>query len=86
MYKKTNTKNNLIAVLKGLLERIFLTFSLISNLTAVIIFFGAIKIATRISEGKESRISNDQFLVGNIISVALSIIYFKLWGYFNSLL
>jgi len=82
MYKNRKLKSIFVSISKGLIERAFLTFGLISNLAVVIVFFSALKIGTRLTEDKESHISNDQFLVGNILSVGLSIIYYKIWLYF----
>ena len=75
------------SILKGLVERAFLTYSLISGFPHVLTLFGALKLGTRLKsadnenteEGrkKESRY-NDYYLVGNFISVALSIVYFNL--------
>lgn len=84
LYKSRGLKNIMISIIKGLLERTFLTFGLISDLAVVVIFFGALKIGTRLSEDKVSQISNDQFLIGNIISVALSIVYYTIWTNFNT--
>ena len=54
-------------VLKGVLERIFLIVGILAGYPHVITAFGALKIGTRIKNGE--RISNDYFLVGNLISI-----------------
>lgn len=76
------------SVVKGLVERAFLTYSLISGFPHVLTLFGALKLGTRLKsadnektpEGreKESRY-NDYYLVGNFISVSLSIFYYTLF-------
>ena len=64
------------SIFKGLLERTFITFTLLSDLPHALTFFAALKIATRIKE--EDNISNEYYLVGNILSVSMAIIYFNL--------
>jgi len=60
---------------RGWLERAFLLVALLKNLPQALILFGALKIGTRLKEG-ENKISNDYFLVGNLISVLLALIYY----------
>jgi len=43
LYKGRGQKNNVISIMKGIPERAFLTFGLLSNLAVVIVFFGALK-------------------------------------------
>ena len=59
-------------VLKGILERIFLIVGMLAGYPHVITAFAAIKIGTRF---KNSKISNDFFLIGNLISILSAIIY-----------
>lgn len=85
-----NKKNNLIdikSILKGLLERAFLTYSLISGFPHSLTLFGALKLGTRLKspdnekteEGrKEEKDYNDYYLLGNFISVTLSMMYYKI--------
>lgn len=79
MYKNNNGRQVSISITKGLLERFFLSFCLAINLPIIIAFFGAIKIGTRLDNENKSKVSNDLFLVGNIISVLFAIIYFLVW-------
>jgi len=69
------------AVIKGILERLFLFLALIYKLPQALIAFAAIKIGTRFIE-EESKISNDYFYIGNITSLLLAILYFIIWNYF----
>ena len=69
-------KLTLSSVLRGLLERGFIYVTLINKLPQALAFFGALKIATRLSD--DDKISNDYFLVGNLISVSLAIGYYLL--------
>lgn len=63
------------SLFKGILERIFLAAGILAGYPHVIIAFGALKIGTRLHEDKNSKISNDYFLVGNFISLLATIIY-----------
>ncbi len=65
---------NLKDVLKGMLERLVLVVGLLSGYPHVITAFGALKIGTRIAEG-ENKVSNDYFLVGNLISILAAIVF-----------
>ena len=67
------------SVVIGLMERLFILFSLISNLPQALTFFGALKIGTRLSKESESKTFNDFFLLGNIISVFCAFMYSRLW-------
>lgn len=58
------------SVLKGMLERAVLFIGLLSGINTVLILFGALKIATRLKD-EEDKISNDYFLVGNLVSILL---------------
>jgi hypothetical protein len=69
----------LSGVVSGMLERFFLFVTLLNNLPHALAFFGALKIATRLKD--ESKISNEYFLAGNLISVLLAIAYFIVSGY-----
>jgi len=66
---------NLGTLSRGWLERVFLFIVLINEIPQALILFGALKIGTRLKEG-EDNISNDYFLVGNLISVLLALGYF----------
>jgi hypothetical protein len=61
---------------KGWVERGFLVYAFISGYPQALTLFAALKIATRIKD--DERISNDFYLIGNLISVCLSIIYAQL--------
>lgn len=61
-------------VLKGMLERIFLIIGLVNGYPHVITAFAALKIGTRIND-KEHKISNDYFLIGNLISLLAAICF-----------
>ena len=64
-----------LAVTKGVLERLTVLTGLLNQFPHILIAFGALKIGTRLREDQNSHISNTYFLVGNLISVLLAMIY-----------
>jgi hypothetical protein len=54
----------------GIIERIFLYLCIFTDVYLGFILFGALKIGTRI-KAEENKISNDYFLIGNMISVSM---------------
>ena len=60
---------------RGILERVVLFTGLLFGFPQILIAFGALKLGTRFSTEQESRISNDYFLVGNLISILLALVY-----------
>lgn len=65
----------------GIIERIFLYICLLSGVYHGLVLFGALKIGTRIKTD-ENKISNDYFLIGNLVSVGLVILtvhLYKIW-------
>lgn len=69
-------------MLLGVLERLFLYVGLMQGFGQSLILFGALKIGTRL-KNEEDKISNDYFLVGNIISVLLVFSTIAIWNYLN---
>lgn len=63
-------------VMKGIAERAFIAFSLVNGLPHSLTLFAALKIATRIRD--DDHISNDFYLLGNILSITLAIVYSQL--------
>lgn len=74
-----NPKNkrlfSLSSILKGILERGILYFALLMGYNNIIMFFAALKLGTRLDQDKEKKISNDYFLVGNLISIGAVVLY-----------
>ena len=72
------------SVLKGMLERAVLLTGLMYGFPQILIAFGALKLGTRLHTEKENEVSNTYFLVGNLISMLLAMIYAvvigKLWN------
>jgi hypothetical protein len=73
--KNKKDKISGISIFKGILERTFIVASFHFNMTSAFTFLGALKIATRIKD-TEDKVSNDFFLVGNLISVLFGIGYY----------
>jgi hypothetical protein len=78
--KSSRDKISLVSILKGLLERIFVVVSLWFDMTASLTLLGALKIATRIRD-TEDKVSNDFFVIGNIVSVLFGIGYCEVLKY-----
>ena len=72
------------SVIKGILERAVMFTGLLHGFPQILIAFGALKLGTRLHKEKESEISNSYFLMGNLISILLAMLYAiitkKLWG------
>ncbi len=74
------------SIAKGVLERIFLTIALVNDLTSALTFFSALKLATRLKheEVKEDHNKfNDYYLIGNLASVTVAILYVYLYKNFD---
>ena len=63
------------SIAKGILERVLLFTGLLFGFPQVLIAFGALKLGTRLATEQKSTISNDYFLVGNLISILLALVY-----------
>lgn len=75
------------SLLKGVVERIFLTVSLINGFPHTLTLFGALKLATRLKRVDEKdklkeSTYNDFYLIGNFISVMIAIFYTFLYTEF----
>lgn len=62
-----------LSIFKGILERLFLVVGITIGYPHVIIAFGALKIGTRFQ--RDTKISNDYFLIGNFISLLGATVY-----------
>lgn len=67
------------SILKGVVERAFLTLCLINKYPHALALFGTLKLGTRLkridANNEESKSFNDYYLLGNMVSVAAAIIY-----------
>ena len=71
--KMKSNESRGISVSKGVLERLFLIVGIVTGHPQVIIAFGALKIGTRFQ--KNSKVSNDYFLIGNFISLLTALLF-----------
>ena len=81
-YKKTEI--DVESLFKGCLERLFLVLFLYNDLPHALTVFSALKIATRLKheEGSgETQRFNNYYLIGNLISVSMSLFYLFLWNH-----
>lgn len=69
-----------ISIFKGVMERFIIAVFLISNFAPILIVFGTLKLGTRLSEHKD--IKNDYFLIGNLSSILIAIVYFYIFKHF----
>lgn len=67
-------------ILNGVIERLFLHISLFFGFHHALTLFGALKVGTRIKT-EENKVSNDYFLIGNLISAGLAILAIGIWNY-----
>jgi hypothetical protein len=76
-YQKT--KIDFKSLIKGFIERMFLTLFLFNDLAPALTFFSALKLATRLKRdegsGADSNKFNDYYLVGNLVSVSVALFY-----------
>lgn len=68
-------------VLYGIFERMFLYVSLLHGVGHALVFFGALKVGTRIKA--DDKISNDYFLIGNLFSVGIVIVTILIMNYIS---
>ena len=78
--EKPSNKEKDSSAIKGILERFMLLIGFIAGIPTIVVFFGAIKIGTRLKETNDNKISNDYFLIGNALSASLAIIEYLIYG------
>jgi len=81
-----------IETLKGILERLTVTYGLIQGVPQILIFFGALKVATRLALSADEHAKpgwrqrenafNSYFIVGNLSSILAALFYLSLYRYF----
>jgi hypothetical protein len=67
------------AQLKGHFERGMLALGLAAGFPQILIAFGALKVGTFFKDGNESKISSDYYLIGNVVSISIAIVYAVIW-------
>ena len=70
-----SNSSGITPIIKGILERVLLFTGLLFGFPQVLIAFGALKIGTRLVTEQQNKISNDYFLVGNMVSILLALVY-----------
>ncbi|MEQ9424898.1 MAG: hypothetical protein RJQ09_10795 [Cyclobacteriaceae bacterium] len=78
-YNPEDKRVDFHSLVKGNLERLFIFLSLTQGLPQALIVFGALKIGTRL-KSSDNQISNDYFLVGNLVSLTTSTLYYMLYN------
>jgi hypothetical protein len=68
---KTNFINK--RILKGLLERLMLLSGFILAIPTIVVFFGALKLGTRLKSKEQEEASNDYFLIGNAVLAIIAL-------------
>ena len=85
MVSKENSTAIKGATAKGILERAVMLTGLLHGFPQILIAFGALKLGTRLHDDKNSEISNNYFLLGNLISILLAMVYaIIIQGFWNS--
>lgn len=76
---------DLKSILKGLIERLFLTIFMFNDLPHAITFFSALKLATRLKHDEsnkgETEKFNNYYLIGNLVSVTVALLYVWIWNH-----
>lgn len=88
VYYKKATGFDFKSIFKGIIERIFLSISLINDLPHALTFFSALKLATRLkhTEAKDEHNDfNDYYLLGNLSSVLVAISYAHIYRNFETI-
>ncbi len=62
------------AIFKGVLERLVVYLGLLMDYAVIIAAFGAFKLGTRLKEDQNAAVSNDYFLVGNLVSLLIVLV------------
>jgi nitrogen fixation-related uncharacterized protein len=81
-YKKSEI--DIKSILKGFIERLFLTLFLFNEIHQALTFFSALKLATRLKHNEANGDVghyNDYYLLGNLVSVAVMLFYVCIWNH-----
>jgi hypothetical protein len=62
-----------VETLKGILERLVMFAGLLAGFSTVLVMFGALKLGTRLHDEKDKDVSNNYFLIGNLLSALIAI-------------
>lgn len=81
-YKKSEI--DMKSISKGFIERLFLTIFMFNGIPHALTFFSALKLATRLKhDDKTGEIEkfNSYYLIGNMVSVTVSLLYVYIWNH-----
>lgn len=73
--KQSKDRITLSSILKGITERTFVVVVLQMQIASALTLLAALKIATRFKD-EENKVTNDFFLMGNLISILFGIGYY----------
>lgn len=71
-----------IETCKGILERLVLFTGLMGGYSTVLVMFGALKLGTRLHDENDKNLSNNYFLIGNLLSAFIAIVDAIVCGWF----
>lgn len=71
-----------IETFKGILERLVLFTGLTGGYSTVLVMFGALKLGTRLHDENDKNVSNNYFLIGNLLSAFIAIADAIVCGWF----
>lgn len=64
------------SIIKGVIERVFLTLALTLDYPHALTFFSALKLGTRLKhEDTDNKAFNDYYLIGNLVSASIAFLY-----------
>ena len=81
-YKKSEI--DMKSISKGSIERLFLTIFMFNGIPHALTFFSALKLATRLKHDDktgETEKFNSYYLIGNMVSVTVSLFYVYIWNH-----
>ena len=71
-------------IFKGVLERLVVTYGLFISLPGILTVFAALKLANRLHhEGDESDRTKNYFLIGNLLTILLCLVYYQIANAFS---
>ncbi|BDV43983.1 hypothetical protein GURASL_29060 [Geotalea uraniireducens] len=62
-----------VETFKGILERLVIFCGLTGGYSTVLVMFGALKLGTRLHDEHDKNVSNNYFLIGNLLSAFIAI-------------
>lgn len=83
-FDNNDNSKKTVEIVRGLVERGFLTICFINGIFQGLIVFGTLKVATRLSD-KSDNISNSYYLIGNMVSILISFLQYGLYLKFQEI-